>query len=46
MELLQCTYTQLHFQLVTKPYACVDFLLQATSAIALCLSEHICDQVT
>jgi len=31
-------------QLVTKHYTVV-LLLQAASAIALCLSEHICDQV-
>ena len=38
----QCTC--LYIQLVTKLYI-LDFLLQAAHTIALCHSEHTCDQV-
>jgi len=39
----QCTC--LYVQLVTQPYIYGSSLLQAAHTIALCHSEHICDQV-
>jgi len=42
----ECSVHMLHIQLVTKPYMYIwVFLLQAARTIALCHSEHICDQV-
>ena len=45
-EYYACSVHLLYIQLLTKLAARhVVFLLQAASVIALCRSEHICDQV-